>query len=270
MQTFSFTDLSLNANGLVYLTQPATPAETPSYRALRLCTHNDQQLLAIGTPDSIQFYDAVAIIQGLHGSASEFDLPLPAPVDVRVLDQFDDAEQQFLREFMLGAETSYLKTLVPVGTAPLIAARATSLDLLIQNPSAIKLLEAEVRENSARAIRERILAEKMRDSTSDYVALTEQEDATREAVLNVVTKCPPKLYDRIARNAGGYSPASMRAKWPFNTMNIGDQVTIDAKMAMRAQTAVHVYAARMGKRFTTETNRVTRTLHVVRIEDRNS
>jgi hypothetical protein len=84
-----------------------------------------------------------------------------------------------------------------------------------------------------------------------------------------VRQCAPAVYERIVRNTGGYTPTTTRIKWPFNTMRVGDEVTIDPKLSKRAQTAVHVYAARTGRTFKTTTNRITKALHVVRIEDKD-
>ena len=260
MQTFSYADLTLNTTGLVYLNS----------HALRLCAYKGQQLLAVGAAQAVEFYDAAVIIQGLHGNASEFDLPLPAGVDMQELyEEFTDEELRFLREYALGAEKEYMKTLVPAGAPQLILDRAKSLGFIIQLPSAVRALEAEVRERTSAALRSQILAATSEDLTTDYAALTDdQETKQSETAFGVVYKLDPALYERVVRNTGGRTVSSDRIKWPFNTMRVGDAVNIDPKLAKRAQTAVHVYAARMGRSFKTSTNRVTKVMNIIRTEDR--
>jgi hypothetical protein len=252
----SYADLSLTNAGLVYLNS----------QALRPCMYAGRQFFVVGTPDEAHFYDATQILRALQGSASELDLPLPEPIEVPVMAEFDDAESRFLREFMLGAATNYLKTTIREERISLILDKAKSLGIVIQQASATKLLAADVREQTAAALRARALNDKAQDLVTDYVAA--QEEVPEEVVCGVVRKASPKVYERIARNAGGYSPSTTRVKWPFNTMQVGDEIYIDAKLARRAQTAVHVYAARMGRRFATTTNKVTKILHVLRLEDR--
>lgn len=259
MTSLSYGDLSLNSTGLIYL----------NTQALRLCTYSGQHLLAVGTLDELNFYDAETLIKNLHGNASEFDLPLPEPVVLPVMAEFSASEQQFLYGYFLGSETGYLKTLVPSGTPQLILDKAKSLGIAAASASSVRLLETEVRERTAAAMRNQILADKASDLTDDYVALTDaQETQQAAAPFGVVYKMEPAVYERITRNTGGHSPASDRLKWPFNTMRIGDAVNFDPKISKRAQTAVHVYAARMGRTFKTTTNRLTKVLNVVRTEDR--
>jgi hypothetical protein len=259
MSSLSYGDLSLTTTGLIYL----------NTQALRLCTYAGQHLLTVGTIDAAEFYSAEELIEGLHGNASEFDLPLPKPVAVPVFDEFSEEEQRFLRGYLLGSDVAYLKTLVPAGTPQLILDKAKSLGVVAASASAVRLLEGEVREKAAAALRNQILADKADDLSDDYVALTgAQEIQQAAAPFGVVYKLDPSVYERISRNTGGHSPAAERIKWPFNTMRIGDAVNFDPKISKRAQTAVHVYAARMGRTFKTTTNRLTKVLNVVRTEDR--
>lgn len=257
MNPISYVDLTLTSAGMVYL----------KTQALRLCTYAGQNLLAVGTPEAVKFYDAEEIIRGLHGSASELDLPLPEPVDVQIMAEFDPLGQRFLYEYVLGAEQGYLKTLVPDGHPLLILDKAASLGFIVQKPSTVKLLEADIRDKTAAGLRARLLSDKAEDLVRDYVAEPDPTAAQEEVVCGVVRKASPAVFERISRNAGGYSPSTTRVKWPFNTMQVGDCVYIDAKLAKRAQTAVHVYAARVGRTFRTTTNKVTRVLQVVRVED---
>lgn len=259
MTDHAYSDLTLNNAGMVYL----------NAQALRLCTYAGQTLLAIGSAEDAEFYDATTIITALHGNAHVFDLPLPEPVPVLILDEFDSHAQQFLREFALGADIAYLKTLVPAGQPDLIIARAASLGFVVQKASSVKLMEAELREKATAELRARVLADKSADLTRDYTALPDALADQREAIpFGVVRPCLPAVFEKISRNAGGYSASTARIKWPFKTMRVGDEVMIDPKLARRAQTAVHVYAARVGWRFATSTDRISKSLHVVRIEDR--
>ena len=269
MNSLSFPNLSVNNNGLVYITQPEIVDKIPTPRALRLCTYKGQNLLAVGRPDDVYFYDATEIIQGLHKGAAEFDLPMPAPLKVDVLDHFTSEDQAFISGWVLGADNAYLKTLVSAGDPDRITAELRALDFVVNGAAAVRPLESALREKAAAEIRDRLAVEKSRDILGDYTVPLDRELAARESSVGVVGRCPPAVYARISRDAGGYSPASMRTKWLFNTMQIGDDLTIDAKLAERAQTAVHVYAKRTGKRFKTTTNRVTRTLYIVRVEDRD-
>lgn len=252
----SYADLLLTGPGLVYLNS----------QALRPCIYAGRQLFIVGTPDEARFYDAMQILRALQGSASEMDLPLPEPVDVPIMAEFDAAELRFMREFLLGAEMHYLKTTIRAERISLILEKSQSLGLVPQKASITKLLAADMREKTAAELRARALNDKARDLVTDYVAA--EEPLPEEVVCGVVRKASPKVYERIARNAGGYSPQTTRVKWPFNTMQVGDEIYIDAKLARRAQTAVHVYAARMGRRFATTTNKVTKILHVMRLEDK--
>lgn len=256
MIDISYSDLSLNSSGLVYF----------NARALRPCVYAGQTLLAIGDTADVSFFDAETLIRALHGNANLFDLPLPTPVPVLILDEFDAASQRFMREYMLGAEREYLTTLVPAGHVDLILTRAASLGFLVQKPSMLKLLEAEIREKTQAELRERLLAEKAADLGKDF--MVKPADDSEPVQIGVVHRVNPETFERISRNAGGYTPAAARVRWPFNTMRIGDGIFIDAKLSRRAQTAVHVYAARTNKRFSTSMNRVTKVLHVIRLEDR--
>lgn len=258
MTTFSYASLALSPAGMVYLNE----------QALRLCVYEGRNLLAVGTPDDVQFYDAEQVIRDLQGSASEFDLPLPEPVEMPVMAKLDARGARFVREFALGADQNYLKTTVPLDYPDLILGNLKSMGLVIQKPSMFKLLSAEVQEKTAAALRARVLNDKSNDLIKDYVAEPEPEDGQPEIPMGVVYKLPPAVYERVLRNTGGASPITTRIKWPFNTMQIGDAVLIDAKLAKRAQTAVHVYAARMGRSFKTTTNKITRVLQVVRVEDK--
>jgi hypothetical protein len=256
MIDISYSDLSLNGSGMVYF----------KTRALRPCIYAGQTLLAIGDSSDVSFFDAEALIRALHGNANLFDLPLPPSVPLLILDEFDAHAQTFMREYMLGAEREYLKTLVPAGQPVLIIDKAASLGLIVQKPSMLRVLEAEVREKTQADLRDRLLVEKSHDLGKDF--MVKPADESEPVQIGVVHRVNPDTFERISRNAGGYAPQASRIRWPFNTMRIGDGIFLDAKLARRGQTAVHVYAARTNKRFSTSMNRVTKVLHVIRLEDR--
>lgn len=256
MIDLSYSDLSLNGSGLVYF----------NTRALRPCVYAGQTLLAVGDTSDVSFFDAETIIRALHGNANLFDLPLPAPVPVLILDEFAADAQLFMREYVLGAEREYLKTLLPAGQSEDVIVRAASLGFMVQKPSMLKLLEADVREKSQAELRARLLEERSQDIGKDF--MVKAADESDPVQIGVMHRVNPDTFDRISRNAGGYTPSAARVRWPFNTMRIGDGIFIDAKLSRKAQTAVHVYAARTNKRFRTSLNRVTKVLHVIRIADR--
>lgn len=256
MIDLSYSDLSLNGSGLIYF----------NTRALRPCIYAGQTLLAIGDSADVSFFDAETLIRGLHGNANVFDQSLPAPVQVLILDEFDAQAQMFMREYVLGAEREYLKTLVPIDQPTVIIDKAASLGLIVQKPSMLKLLEAEVRGKTQAELRARLLAEKSQDLGKDFIVKPASD--LEPVQIGVVHRVNPDTFERISRNAGGLSPQAARIRWPFNTMRIGDGIFIDAKLSRRAQTAVHVYAARTNKRFRTSLNCVTKVLHVIRVEDR--
>jgi len=61
-----------------------------------------------------------------------------------------------------------------------------------------------------------------------------------------------------------WQPKQARIKWPFASLNVGDEVVIrDGGMIGRAQVYAHVYARQAGMKFETKT--VGGALHVVRI-----
>jgi len=257
MTDLSYASITLSQANMVYF----------KGRALRPCIYAGRDLFALGDADNVLFYDARVIIGALQNNANMFDMPLPDPVAMPLLDEFSEEEQQYLREFALGAEFEYLTTIVPKEQVPPLGRKAASLGFLVNAPKHTKTIEAEVRAKAQADSRARHLADKAQDLSNDFVVRPAADDNTAP-LLGVVQRIDPETYERLSRNTGGYSPAATRVRWPFNTMRIGDGIFIDAKLARRAQTAAHVYAARTGKTFRTSMNRVTKVLHVFRIEDR--
>ena len=269
MHTFSYADLHINAqNGLVYLTHPdaTDPLPTP----LLLCEFDEQSLLVIGRETNAEFYDAEEIIRGLLGAANELDLPLPKPIDCRALDGFPLGEKSFFWNVAMGQRKEYLTTLVGSRSAGMeILANATRSGLVARPAQRVADLVQSIQEQMARDIRSRLLLAKVQDATTDYQSPMPHEiDSIDSRPFMVIGKAPANSLARMERSRGGYSEQSMRIKWPFKEMGVGDNVRIESKLAKRAQTAVHVYAARTGKCFSTQTTRGTGHLTVTRLIDR--
>ena len=254
MTNIGYSDISLSQLGHVRLND----------RSLRLAVYAGQPLLALGTLDAIEFFDAETIIRALHGNANLFDLPLPEPVPVLILDEFDAEEQALIRGFLLGQQEQDLDT---TDYAPMVFARATSLGLVLKGAKWVKELEEDIRAKAKSELQNRLLAEKSEDLVTDFLVAASSDDSD-QVPIGVVRRCDPATYERILRGAGGYKPAAARIRWPFNTMRVGDEIFIDAKLARRAQTAAHVYAARANWTFRTSLNRVTGVLQVIRTQDR--
>lgn len=235
-------------------------------QSLRLATFAGQHLLALGTLDAVEFFDAETLIRALHGSANLFDLPLPEPVPVLILGEFAADEQALIRAFLLGGKPQGIETPERKQHAALVFARAKSLGLILEGADWVRLLEEKVRAKTQAELQNRVLADKAADLESGF--MVKPADESKAIEIGVVRKCDPATYERIVRGTGGYSPAASRIRWPFNTMRVGDEIFIDAKLARKAQTAAHVYAARANWTFRTSLNRVTGVLQVVRIQDR--
>lgn len=256
MTNFDYSVLSLGQRGHVRLHD----------RALRLATFAGQHLLAIGTPAAVEFFDAETIIRGLHGNANTFDQALPTPVPVLILDEFDTDEQTLIRVFLLGGKPQDMETQAGKQHAALVFARAKSLGLGLEGADWVRLLEETVRANAKLELQNRLLADKASDLSQGFMVQPADESKTIE--LGVVRRCDPATYERIVNGTGGYKPAAARIRWPFNTMRVGDEIFIDAKLARKAQTAAHVYAARANWTFRTSLNRVTGVLQIIRTENR--
>lgn len=256
MTTLDYSVLSLGQRGHVRLRD----------KALRLATFAGQHLLAIGTSHAVEFFDAETLIRGLHGGANTFDQSLPDSVPVLILDEFEADEQTLIREFLLGEKPQVMETQAGKQHAALVFARAKSLGLVLQGSDLVRLLEEKVRANTKAGLQNRLLAEKAADLSQGF--MVKPADESKPVELGVVRRCDLATYERIVNGTGGYRPAAARIRWPFNTMRIGDEIFIDSKLARKAQTAAHVYAARANWTFRTSLNRVTGILHVIRTEDR--
>jgi hypothetical protein len=269
MHTYSYSDLHINAqNGRVYLTHPGATDPLPT--ALRPLEFDNQLLFVIGSEVDAEFYDAEVIIRGLLGAANELDLPLPEPVTCHALVAFSLVDRSFYWGLAMGQREAYLQTLV--GSAALalqIQENATRNGLIIRPTSRVPTLVQSIQEQIAKDGRSRALLAKVQDSTTDFQSpMPHEVESIDSRPFMVIGKAPANSLARMERSRGGYSEQSMRIKWPFKEMQVGDNVRIECKLAKRAQTAVHVYAARTGKCFSTQTTRGTGHLTVTRLIDR--
>lgn len=235
---------------------------------LRVVYYKKRPLLMTGTVKAPMFHDAEEIITGLINGSDEFELPLPDPVELILVDEFTPEEQVFLYEYALGAAKDLLKITYGSTFAELTTKKAEARDIVIRKATSVLELIQLSREKVARASRELAASRLLQDGSPTNPANVEPEDAP--VAYGVITKASEKLYERLARRAGGYSATGVRVSWPFKDMQVGDRVSIEPKLVKKAQTAVHVYAARVGKRFTTQTSAKDGSLLVLRIEDRGS
>lgn len=265
MSNQTYAELYLDARANVVRKAP-TGAVTPP--ALRLCYDGETPLLMTGTPQAPRFHDARTIIAGLLDAADEFELPLPAPVQ-DPLYGIPDAERNMLLEYAAGTDTDFLRNKYGEALCKSATDGARSRSTPIVNATNAGVLIAELRDTLARAAREREAAAQIAIALDKGVTVEAADADTPEPVqYGVVTKATPNEYARMARRAGARARVDTRIAWPFKNMQIGDRVVIDPKLAKRAQTAVHVYASRVGKRFTTEARGRGGALVVLRVEDR--
>jgi hypothetical protein len=179
------------------------------------------------------------------------------------------SERPMLLEFAAGLDITYLKNKYGANLCRSATDGAANRSTPIANASSAGPLILEVRETLARTARERDAAAQVAVALDKGMQIeavrSEPEDP---AQYGVITKASPQEYARMTRRASTSARTDARVSWPFKDMHIGDRVVIDPKLAKRAQTAVHVYAARVGKRFKTEARGRGGALVVMRTEDR--
>ena len=268
----SFGDLILDARSKVV--RPLTLDGSNAF-GLRLCNYGGEYLFMTGDLKHPRFHHAADIIKGLLTGADSFDLPLPDtyPVPDFLLDTygtFTPEAVDFILEYMAGADKEYLATTYTKELARSVTLKLHSLGLAISNATSIDSIITEQHAAIGREKRQMDLAYAAAGGVPTEISAVSQADLDKiaEVPYGVITKMPLKLYERLVRRAGGAITLGERMKWPFAQMSIGDLVTIDPKLAKRAQSAVHVYANRMNKRFTTTSHPTTKALTVVRIEDK--
>lgn len=235
--------------------------------SLRVCTAAGRQMFLISETADPIFYDAEAIVRGIAEGASEFDLPLPAPLPFpAVLNQFSDEELGLILDAANGVpQTAIAARMGGRAAFAEFVTRVQTLGFAISNPSAVGPIELRV--NAEIAQRKREIAHTQRLNVAiDNGASTEINDPERG--FFVIDRAPEALLKQLEAKGTPTYEARTRMSWGFDKMQHGDRMTIPANLAKRGQTAVHVYAARVGKRFHTTTSRTTGNLTVIRVADR--
>lgn len=268
----SFGDLILDSRSKVV--RPLTTDGSNAF-GLRLCNYGGEYLFMTGDLKNPRFHHAADIIKGLLAGADSFDLPLPDeyPVPDFLLDTYGNFTPEaidFILEYMAGADRDYLAIKYTKELARAVTLKLHSLGLAISNATSIDPIITEQHSAISREKRQMELAVAAAGGVPTEISAVSQADldSIGDVPYGVITKMPVKLYERMVRRAGSSITLGERMKWPFAQMQIGDVVKIDPKLAKRAQAAVHVYANRMNKRFTTTSHPTTKALTVVRIEDK--
>lgn len=281
MPTETFSSLAINPGTGCVMYSPALdqPAIT-----LRVCLDQGTPKLILGTPDDPIAYDALALLRGLLLGGSELGTPLPNPVALpKALLELSHADSEVLvcaaqgmprpQLALMAATASHADTGLDTTVIPergdalaYLMARAESMGFAVKNANTIRAIE-----DKARA---QLMQERAAQSTQDRLdmAIADATSSTPTAVTHAeyfqVVPGGEALLSRLERQrATKTSITAARVTWPFSTMSVGDAVTIPPALARRAQTAVHVYAARSHKRFSTQKDRLTGSVQVVRLND---
>lgn len=265
--TLSFANLSFEpASGVVQL---HTGDLSRPKVSLRVCTADGVHIFIMGTPEQPLFYDAEAIVRGLAEGGNEFDMPLPAPLPFpAVLAKLDEDELGLMLDAALGMPLVALAARVG-GVAELenIRLRVQTQGFAIGKPTNVKPIEVKVRADMAQRKRELAINQRVM-AAADSGATLEINDPERG--FFVIDRAPEALLRQLAERDEPNYEKRTRMSWNFDKMQQGDRMTLPANLAKRGQTAVHVYAARVGKRFHTTTNRGTGNLTIIRIADRST
>lgn len=235
---------------------------------LRVCYADNKPLFMTGTLQAPRFHDARTIIADLLNAAADFELPLPAPVQDPLYDAPADTRAMLL-EYAAGTDRDFLRNKYGAALCQTATEWATNNGTPIASASTAGALIQDVRDTVAREARERDAAAQIAYALDKGDTMLAVSDAPEDpATYGVITKASPQEYARMARRVGASTRVDTRVSWPFKDMHIGDRVVIDPKLAKRAQTAVHVYAARTGKQFSTASRGRGGALVVIRLEDR--
>lgn len=262
---YSYNDLALQPQTQAVQFSPS--AEMP-FTSLRVCHDRAAAIFVIGTPEAPVFYGAEAILNGLLHGAADMDLPLPPALPApAAFEDLDSKEQLILVTAALGAHMDSL-TLLAGSKAELmrIMDKASSLGFVISKAADAQRLGDRVRADTTTAIRSRLLEERV--ATEIENATTKIPNAVLDAPLMQIVPGGAAMLERLERMRPDTRSLATRMKWPFKDMEVGDVVRIPAVLAKRAQTAVHVYGARMGKRFASTGERGTGILTVTRLRDK--
>ena len=235
--------------------------------SLRVCISAGNPVFVIGTADDPVFYDAESIVRGLVMGEDAFDTALPPPLPKPLaLHNLSADDERLILDAALGMPRSALA--VRKGGAEKLdefLLQVQTAGFGVGSASSIKPVEIKVREDVAREARELNINRKLLDAADSGVTL---EINDPKSGFFVIDRAPDTLLRQLAaRKAPNYEERT-RMSWGFDQMQIGDRMTVPANLAKRGQTAVHVYASRVKKRFHTVTNRGTGNLTVIRLEDR--
>lgn len=263
--SYSYTDLALQPQTQAVQFSPSV--EMP-FTSLRVCHDRAVELFVIGTPEAPEFYRARDILDGLLHGAADMDLPLPPAMSVpEAFDELDKREQLILVTAALGAHMDSL-TLLAGSKADLLLVmdKARALGFVVAKSGDALVLGDKVRADTTTAIRSRLLEERVANTIED--ATTKVPNAVLDAPLMQIVPGGAAMLERLERMRPDTRSLATRMKWPFKDMEVGDVVRIPAVLAKRAQTAVHVYGARMGKRFASTGERGTGILTITRLRDK--
>ena len=262
---YSFANFAINAQ---HDTVMFSPAEDTPFTSLRLCTEAGTHFFTVGTPDAPEFYDVAPILAGLLDAADTFDSPLPAPLPTpEAFIAFPPFEQLILVSAGLGVDMDTLTAQAGSATAlRVLMDKAQSLHLVIAKATNVTPLIMNLR---ASRIAATMTAKRNHDHETRVADLIEVPPvAVQDSPFMQIVPGGAALLERLERMHPTHKAQAERTKWPFKDMQAGDTVRIPALLAKRAQTAVHVYAARVGKRFTSSSERGTGVLTIVRLSDR--
>ena len=235
--------------------------------SLRVCISAGNPGFVIGTADEPIFYDAESIVRGLILGGNEFDTPLPPPLPKpTLLHNLTADDERLILDAALGmARTTLISRKGGSEELDLLLGQVQTAGFGISKASSVKPIEAKVREALAREARELNINRKLRDAADSGVTL---EINDPKSGFFVIDRAPEALLRQLAARKTPNYEERTRMAWGFDQMQIDDRMTVPANLAKRGQTAVHVYASRVGKRFHTTTNRGTGNLTVIRLADR--
>ena len=235
--------------------------------SLRVCISAGNPVFVIGTADDPVFYDAESIVRGLVMGEDAFDTALPPPLPKPLaLHNLSADDERLILDAALGMPRSVITARVGGKVElDLILGRVQTAGFGISNATSIKPIEDKVREAGAREERELNMNRKLRDAADSGVTL---EINDPKSGFFVIDRAPDTLLRQLAARKTPNYEERTRMSWGFDQMQIGDRMTVPANLAKRGQTAVHVYASRVKKRFHTVTNRGTGNLTVIRLADR--
>lgn len=264
---YSFANFSISAQ---HNTIMFTPFDDLPFTSLRLCTENGTHFFIAGTPEEPEFYAATPLMTGLLDAADTFDSPLPAqyPTPLAFSVMTPD-EQLILVSAGLGVDMGTLAAQAGSSTAlQVLMDKAKSMHLVIAKASNAGVLLDDLRASKVAAA---LANRRNQDHAARVLDIVEQPPAVvQDAPFMQIVPGGAALLERLERMHPSHRVQAERTKWPFKDMQAGDTVRIPAILAKRAQTAVHVYGARVGRRFTSSSERGTGILTIVRLSDKAS